>query len=77
MNFLMGVIYKTANEGLFSRVSPLTLYCTQRLMNEIVIDILRNDQFLFRICAGVPVKIVRVYCTLSVHRHLISVLMLF
>ena len=39
MSFLMGVIYKTANEGLLSRVSPLTLYYTLRLMSEIVIEI--------------------------------------
>jgi hypothetical protein len=74
----MGVIYtKTVNEGLLIRVSPLTLYYTLRLINEIVIEILRNGQFLFRICAGVPAMIVRVYSTLRVHHHFFSILVLF
>lgn len=73
----MDVIYKTANEGLLSRVSTLTLYYTLRFMNEIVIEILRNHQFLVRIGAGVPAMIVRVYCTLSVHHLFFSVLILF
>jgi hypothetical protein len=73
----MGVIYETANEGLLSRVIPLTLYYTLRLINEIVIEILRNGQFLFRICAGIPAMIVRVYCTLRVHHHFSSILVLF
>ena len=38
-NFLLGVICKTANEGLLGTVSPLTLYYTHRLMNEILIEI--------------------------------------
>jgi len=65
MSFLLGVIrvYKTANEGLLSRMSPLTIYYTLRLMKEIVIEVLRNDQFLFRKCSGVRVMIVRVYST--------------
>jgi len=45
MSFLMGVIYKTANEGLLIRVSPLTLYYTLRLMSEIVIEIKKKRSF--------------------------------
>jgi hypothetical protein len=77
MSFLMDVIRKTANEGILSRVSPLTRYYMMRLMKEIVIEILRNDQFLFRICAGVSAMIVSVSRTLSVQHRFFSVLILF
>ena len=69
----MEVICKTANEGLLARMSPLTLYYTPRLSNEIITEILRKDQLLFRICTDVPARIVRDCYTFIAQHHFVSV----